>query len=43
MIDRCHQNRTDLEEADQQRIEKLKARGPPFVRNNEMGWFMRIC
>jgi hypothetical protein len=43
LIDRCHQNRFDLEETDQQRIERLKAQGRRFVRGNEMGWFKHIC
>jgi hypothetical protein len=43
LIDKCHQNRIDLDEGDQERIEKLKARGRRFVRGNEMAWFKRIC
>jgi hypothetical protein len=43
LIDKCHQNHTDLEESDQQRVEKLKAQGRRFVRGTEMGWFKRIC
>jgi hypothetical protein len=42
LIDKCHQNRTDLEESDQERI-GLKAQGRAFVRGTEMGWFKRIC
>jgi hypothetical protein len=43
LIDRCHQNRTDLDEGDQERVEKLKVQGRRFVRGGEMGWFKRIC
>jgi hypothetical protein len=43
LIDKCHVNRFDLEDSDQERIEKLKAHGRRFVRGNEMVWFKRIC
>jgi hypothetical protein len=43
LIDVCHQNRFDLDDADQGRIERLKARDRRHVRGNQMGWLRRIC
>ena len=43
LVDACHQNRFDLDEADRERIERLKAQNRRHVRGNEMGWFKRIC
>jgi hypothetical protein len=43
LIDVFHQNRFDLDEGDQDRIDKLKSQGRRFVRGYEMGWFKRIC
>jgi hypothetical protein len=41
-VDVCHQNRFDLDDGDQDRIDKLKSQGRRFVRGHEMGWFKRI-
>jgi hypothetical protein len=43
LIDKCYENRCDLDEGDQRRIESLKTSGRRYVTGGQMGWFKRIC
>lgn len=44
LIEKCFHGRAELnDDADIDRIEKLKVSGAQFVTGRQMGWFRRIC